>query len=426
MANQNNWMRNKDGMGIWEHRGKVAVAGWGQSHIDRRWDGVSMDRTMGAWCIQACLNALDDAGLTVDDIDGIFTSKETRLEQTWAPRPYFEPPYNTEDGLSFVTGEWIQNQMGLKNAQYFENNAPPPWGLLPLAAQAVGDGLCKVALVYYPMGNYEGRYGHNNPNNFSDDVSGPSAFSVPWGYQSGAMMNNLIIYKQYCRRYNKSHDGLAPLAINNRRNGLKTPWSFYSLHEQYQITMDDYLSARVIMAPLRIFDCDRPVMNCGAYIITTAERAEAMKQPPVYILNHATGPTIQRSTFQNLDEQQEQCAILAKRMWEGSGLGPKDVDVFNPYDGYLTFVQQYLEAFQWHGVGLGEAHDLYADDIRVEGPHPFNSSGGNNGTGRTRNALMYDCIQQLRGQAGERQVTVPCDIAVGGFGDMTMFSKHPS
>ena len=79
MSSQNNWMRNKDGMGIWEHRGKVAVAGWGQSYIDRRWDGVSMYRTMGAWCIQACQNALDDAGLSVTDIDGIFTSKETRL-----------------------------------------------------------------------------------------------------------------------------------------------------------------------------------------------------------------------------------------------------------------------------------------------------------------------------------------------------------
>jgi hypothetical protein len=58
-------------------------------------------------------------------------------------------------------------------------------------------------------------------------------------------------------------------------------------------------------------------------------------------------------------------------MWEGSGLGPADVDIFNPYDGYLTFTQQFLEGFQWHGVQRGEAHDLYADDIRVEGPHPF-------------------------------------------------------
>ena len=82
-------------------------------------------------------------------------------------------------------------------------------------------------------------------------------------------------------------------------------------------------------------------------------------------------------------------------MWEGSGLGPADVDIFNPYDGYLTFTQQFLEGFQWHGVKWGEAHDFYADDIRVEGPHPFLSSGGNNGTGRNRAVLYADSIQQL-------------------------------
>ncbi len=86
-------------------------------------------------------------------------------------------------------------------------------------------------------------------------------------------------------------------------------------------------------------------------------------------------------------------------MWEGSGLGPADVDIFNPYDGYLTFTQQFLEGFQWHGVKWGEAHDFYADDIRVEGPHPFLSSGGNNGTGRNRAVLFSDSMEQLRGTA---------------------------
>ena len=71
-------------------------------------------------------------------------------------------------------------------------------------------------------------------------------------------------------------------------------------------------------------------------------------------------------------------------------------------DGYLTFTQQFLEGFQWHGVREGEAMDFYKGDIRVEGPHPFLSSGGNNGTGRTRSAIMSDCIEQLRGQAGGR------------------------
>lgn len=107
MANGTNWMRDKEGLGLWGRpRGKVAVVGWGQSHIDRRWDGVTLDRSCGGLTKEACLKAIADAGLGLDDIDGLITSPDTRAEQTWAPRPFFEPPYDTEDGLTKCSGEW--------------------------------------------------------------------------------------------------------------------------------------------------------------------------------------------------------------------------------------------------------------------------------------------------------------------------------
>src|SRR5215471_18439239 len=109
------WMRNREGMGVWEHRGKVAVVGWGQSYMDRRWGGLSKE---------ACLKAIADAGLSLDDIDGLITSAETRAEQTWAPRPYFDPPYHTEDGLTKASAEWIQQELGFKNVKYLESDAP--------------------------------------------------------------------------------------------------------------------------------------------------------------------------------------------------------------------------------------------------------------------------------------------------------------
>ena len=65
----------------------------------------------------------------------------------------------------------------------------------------------------------------------------------------------------------------------------------------------------------------------------------------------------------------------ARRMYEGAGLGPNDVDVFNPYDGYAPMAQFFLEAFQWHCVKRGDAFAFYAGDVGVEGPHPLCSSG---------------------------------------------------
>ncbi len=423
------WMRNREGLGVWEHRGKVAVAGIGQSYVERRWDGKSMDKTMGAKAINAAQKAMEDAGLTLDDIDGVITSLDTRVGESWAPRPYFAPPYDSEDGLTWVSGEWLIKQTGLKNVKYINSNAPEIGGMMGLAAQAVGDGLCNIALVYYPMGNIEGRYGHGEEAAL-DYAYGQQAFYIPWGHD-GHTLNTVIEFKQYCRKYGSSHEQLAPLAINQRRNGLLTPWGFYTLHDPYQITLNDYLSARVILDPLVLHDFDRPVLTCTAFIITTAERARDMKQPPVYILNHCQNRFgSHRGIISALEEEEEATDSLARKMWEGSRLGPKDVDVFNPFDGYLTLPQQFLEAFQWHGVKRGEAHDFYAGDIRVEGPHPFLSSGGNNGTGRNRTAIHSDSIEQLRGTAGARQIKIRCETALaggvpGGWG-FVMYSKYPN
>ena len=163
MVSDTNWMRNREGMGIWEHRGKVAIVGWGQSHMDRRWDGVTMDRSCGGLTKEACLKAIADAGLSLGDIDGLITSAETRAEQTWAPRPYFAPPYDTEDGLIKASAEWIQRELGFKNVKYLESDAPYIGPMMGQAAQAVGDGLCETALVWYPMVNLKAGTGTTIP-----------------------------------------------------------------------------------------------------------------------------------------------------------------------------------------------------------------------------------------------------------------------
>jgi hypothetical protein len=112
-----------------------------------------------------------------------------------------------------------------------------------------------------------------------------------------------------------------------------------------------------------------------------------MRQRPVYVLNQSQHNFRQGTTQADLDEIEDWTDRAARRMYEGAGLGPNDVDIFNPYDGYAIMTQFYLEAFQWHGVKRGDPFAFYAGDIRVEGPHPFSSSGGNLGTGRTRTSM---------------------------------------
>ena len=96
------YRRDKPGLGAWPHMGKVAIVGWGMSPVDRRWDGVSMDKTYGAYGMGAIQQALDDAGVKREEVDGMLICPETGAGATggssadWGPyRQYFEPPYDT-------------------------------------------------------------------------------------------------------------------------------------------------------------------------------------------------------------------------------------------------------------------------------------------------------------------------------------------
>ena len=415
------WQRNRDGLGIWEHRGKVAIAGYGYSPLDRRWDGVSMDRTLGAFQVVAMQKAIEDAGLKPEDIDGLMVCPEPAGD-TWAQadrglnRPYFAPPYDTEDGLSYTSAKWLIDEMArqgtpLTNLKYIDANAPYIGPEMGKAAQAVGDGLAKNVLMTYNMGNVEGRY-HLEEGIYS---AGGRQWSAPWGWMTSAMMQHGFVFLQYCTKYGGSRDNLAPFVVNQRRNGLMTPWGFYTQHEPYQITQEDYLDARPVSWPVTILDSDRPVQHAAAFLFTTAEQARDCKQKPIYVMSHAQINIPNRSTMATIDNHEAATDLLVKILYDGAGVTASDLDVFNPYDGFSVFTQTYLEAFGWHGVKRGDAFDFYKGDIRVEGPHPFNPSGGNLGNGRTRTAMYTDSVEQLRGIAGERQIRLRAETAACGM-----------
>jgi acetyl-CoA acetyltransferase len=410
MARDTGWERNRDPVGVWEHRGKVAMVGRGHSTTDRRWDGESMDKTLGAYSMVAAQNAMEDAGITPDEVDGIISSAGGQaggqpLGEVWGPRPYFDPPYDSEDGLSHVTAEWLAKQMDLKNVTYFNSHGDTVWNLIGQAAQAIGDGRATVCLVTYPNGNMAGRYHQES----SLEAAGNAQWSSPWGW---GLSGQGFTFDQYCRKYGSNHDRMAPFIVQEHKNGRLWPYSYYALHEPEPFTEEDYLNGRMIAKGLSIFDCDRPVQAAACYVVTTAERAKDMKQKPVYILDHTESAFRPRSLVQTLDDTEEWTDIQAKRAYAGSGLTPDDIDLFSPYDGFAVFAQYFLEAFQWRGVKRGEAHDFYAGDISLEGPNPLNSGGGNMGTGRMRTVFITDSMEQLQGRAGPRQVKGKAEVAV--------------
>ncbi len=427
--------RSNEGLGVWEHRGKVAVVGIGMSPTARRWD-ETVGTSVAAWSILAARRALEDAGVSPDQVDGVVTCP-SGLGESWAPRPipadfaaaYKRTPGVPNDGLQGVTADFMVNNMPeLKNVKFTMHGPGCMSNALCVAAQAVGSGLTHTCLVVRGSGNLLGRYGQAGAT-AQDSAAGASQFQAPWGFQGG-IPQIAFGFEQYLRKYGTTHDRMAPYVVNQRKNGLMNPDGYYAQHRPETISVEDYLNGRWIIKPMNIYDCDLPIQVSVAYLFTTPERAKNMRQKPVYILNHASNRPKSRGVTETLDEIEASQRSLARKVYEGSGITAKDIDVFNPYDGFCLFSQYYLEGFGWRGVSRGEAHDFYATDISVKGPNPFSPSGGNNGSGRTRWWMHTDSIQQLQGRAGKRQVSIKAEVAVSGGpmpmgGDWTVWSTSP-
>ncbi|MCI0846032.1 MAG: hypothetical protein J4N33_02825 [Chloroflexi bacterium] len=428
--------RTTEGLGLWEHRGKVAAVGIGHSPTARRWDGKP-ETTMGANSILALRRAIADAGVSPDQIDGLVIDPVTTTGAYW---PEGKPipmdvvnAYNTTgdplDGIAKLSAEWLlKNMPELENVKFTMYGTGCMSHAIVVAAQAVGDGLAHTCLVLKSWHNLEGRY-YQGGANAEDAIDGTSAISRLWG--TPASYGTALQFAEYCRKYGKSHDMMAPFMANSRRNGLMFPEGYWAQHRPEQLTPEDYLAARWIAKPASLFDNDIPIMVSAAYLFTTAERAKDMKQKPVYILNHASSRGRPRGITPTLDEVEAETGKTGRMLYEGAGITANDLSFENMYDGFTLFHQFHIEGLGYRGMKFGDALDFYQTDISIEGPNPVLPSGGNIGSGRSRFWMHTDCIQQLQGRAGARQVTgVKPETAVSGGpmplgGNFTVWSASP-
>ncbi len=428
--------RTTEGLGLWEHRGKVAAVGVGHSPTARRWDGTP-ETCVGAWSLVALRRAIADAGVSPDQIDGLVLDPVTTTGAYWpkgSPVPMhvvnaFNPTDDPLDGIAKLSAEWIlKNMPELTNIKFTMNGPVCMSNAIVVAAQAVGDGLTNTCLVLKSWHNLEGRY-YQGGSNAGGAISGTNALRNLWG--APACYGTALQFAEYCRKYGKTHDMMASFISNSRRNGLLFPEGYWAQHRPEPLTAEDYQAARWIAKPANLFDNDIPITVSGAYLFTTAERAKDMTQKPVYILNHASSRTTPRSLTPTLDEVEEDTARTARKIYEGAGISAADLSFENMYDGFTQFHQFHLEGLGYRGIKFGEALDFYQTDISIEGPNPVLPSGGNIGSGRSRFWMHTDCIQQLQGRAGARQVTgVKPEIAVSGGpmplgGNFTAWSATP-
>ena len=412
--------RTKEGMGLWEHQGKVVAVGIGVSPTARRWDGTP-ETSVGGWSILALRKAMEDAGVKPEEVDGLVMTPDTSTGSPWpSGRPVpedflkmYKSTDNPVDGIARLSSDWIlKNMPELNNIKFTMYGPGCMSNSLVVAAQAVGEGLTDVCLVLRGWHNFEGRYYVGQGATAGKTISGNGKWTTLWG--TVACYNSAMIFNAYCHKYGKNHDMMAQFVVNSKRNGLLFPEGFFYQHRPERLTAEDYLASRWIAKPANLYDNDMPICVSAAFLLTTAERAKDMKQKPVYILNHTRTMPASRGLLPTLEEWQDAADSTGRKLYEGAGIGPSDLSFENMYDGFTLFHQFHLEGLRFAGVQRGEALDFYQTDISIEGPNPVSPSGGNTGNGRTRFWLYIDSIQQLQGRAGDRQIRKPAEVGVSG------------
>ncbi|HEX5588305.1 MAG TPA: thiolase family protein [Acidimicrobiia bacterium] len=381
------------------------ISGIGISRIGRRTGIPGIDLT-----VEASSAAIRDAGLTPADIDGLSTMGET-------------PPDDVRSALGLETS--------------YSGGGFDTAGLLsPLtsAILAVSEGRARHVLVYRTVQMMGGAIPipPSAPSGPAAEAAPPPPAPVadapptPPARAPGAAggMMELLTYHAYsaanwlsmhCRRhmhlYGTTKEQLGALAVNSRANAALNPLAVY----REPMTLDDYLSARIVSSPFGLFDCDVPIDGSIALVVSAAEHASDCDHP---VRVQAMGGSPGHGGWVERADYPKMASVDATaQLWSRTDLKPGDVDFAELYDGFTFLTFAWLEAFGF--CGEGEAGPFVDDPSRIGlgGSFPLNTYGGQLSAGRMHGYwVVHEACLQLRGQAGDRQVARHEVAAVGTGG----------
>jgi acetyl-CoA acetyltransferase/uncharacterized OB-fold protein len=362
---------------------KVALTGVGSSTIGRRLmvDPLSLTVT-------ACLRAVEDAGLTLADIDGLATY-----------------PGGLVGGMSEGGITAVEEALRLQPTWISGGGeVPGPSGSVVSAMLAVAAGLCRHVLCFRTV--WESTHttlarAAASRSGGSRAASGMFEWRAPFGAMSAANWIGVNASHYFWRYGGDRASTLAPIALTARANAARNPAAIY----RDPLTLDDYLSARMISSPFGLYDCDVPCDGAIAVIVSSIDTALDRPKSPVLVEAVGTQVIDRISWDQDTLTHEPQVFGPAAHLWTRTSLRPDDVDVAELYDGFTFNAVSWLEALGF--CGLGEAADFLdgGTTIALDGKLPLNTHGGQLSAGRTHGfGFLAEAIAQLRGEAAERQV----------------------
>ncbi len=353
-----------------ELRGKVAIVGASESDEI----GVLPDKSALTLHAEAARNALGDAGLTIADVDGLFTAGVTsvQLGEYLGIVPRYSDGTNV-GGCSFI--------MHVEHAML-----------------AITAGIIDVALITHGESG-RSRVGMGGGGVAADSPQGQ--FEQPYGTLGPTTLFSLPATR-HMHEYGTTREQIAEVAVSNRKWAAMHPMAMM----KDPITVDDVMNSRPICWPYSLFMCCLVTDAGGAVVLTSTDRARSLRKPPVYILG--SGEATEHNMVSMMADMTTSRAakVSGKAAFEMAGISHSDIDVAELYDAFAFTPMLALEDLGF--VKPGESGPFMAE--RRTGPggdFPMNTNGG--GLSYTHSGMygmftLIELTRQLRGEAGERQV----------------------
>ena len=367
----------------------ACIVGVGETAYTKRGGATESEYRLA---LHAILAAVADAGIEPAAIDGL-------------------APFSDER-----SGPWtLAGDLGLDELRFATTTAMPggggACGALMEATMAVEGGYAETVVVYRSL--CQGQFARIGGTRAAAEEAAPeglattaletealAAFSAPYGVLGPSVMFGLPM-RRHMARYGTTSEQLGHIAVTERAYAAANP---HSVMGSRPLTLEDHQASRLVADPYRLFDCCLETDGACALVVTTAERAADLAQPPVAVLGCAQGADGAQlgGPMANAGSSAEGYgtgggARVAARLYARAGLGPADVDVAQLYDNFSGQVVFGLEDFGFCGPGEGGPFAA-SGALGPNGSLPTNTAGGNLSEAYLQGLNhLLEGVRQLRG-----------------------------
>lgn len=374
--------------------GRAAIVGLGATEFSK-----NSGRTEIRLAMEATLAALADAGIAPEEVDGFCSYTVDKV-----------PEYE------------IARLLGANDVKFF-SQIPHGGGAAcaPVmhAAMAVATGVAKTVVVYRAMNERSwyrfgsGNYGFASTPTFENVNYG---WYMPHGLHTPASWVGMFA-RRYMHAYGATSEDFGRVAVAARDFAATNPAAFF--HGK-PITLEDHQRSRWICEPLHLLDCCQESDGAVAMVITSSERARDLKQKPVIIKGAAqgisSGQQVMTSFYRDDITGLPEMGLVARQLWQQSGLSPEDIQTAVIYDHFTPFVLSQLEEFGF--AKRGEAKDFIRAGRHVRGGAlPINTNGGQLGEAYIHGMNgIAEGVRQVRGSSVNQVADVHNVVVTAGTG----------